>query len=130
MPVEHFYLFLDVPPTLTVIHFEQNPILERQAGLEIELKERPPEGKTMRDWIDFEGELPPESELNPNKELVARMETVDKGKVEWIADQELFSSFRFRGKLLKGYYTFKREEPGGALGIFGKSALPGEIRRA
>jgi hypothetical protein len=130
MPVEHYYLFLDFPPLLTVLHFERNPILEKQAGLEIELEEKPPERERMRDWIDFEGELPPNSELNPNKELAARMETIDKGKVEWIADQELFSSFRFRGKLLKGYFTFKREEPGGALGIFGKSALPGEIRRS
>jgi len=130
MPVENWELFMRFPSDLIVIHFEENPIFnESVAGLLLDLKSSPPGGKRVEDWMDFEGEIPPQTELNPNKSLPARFETLDRGEVQWIEGSDLFWSFRFKGKELVGYYIFKKETSDAQLGIFSRSALPGQKRR-
>ena len=66
---------------------------------------------------------------NPNAILPAFMEIIDEGEVEWIEDSPLFSSFIFKGKKLKGYWSMKQESQDMPLAVFSKSALPGEKRK-
>ena len=72
-----------------------------------------PRGKPFREWMKFEGSIPPNHPEwgNPNKKIPAYMKIVDRGKVNWIEDKALFSSFEFRGKALNGYVTLRRESP-------------------
>jgi len=63
---------------------------------------------------------------NPNERLPVYIDIKDSGTVEWIEDTELFSSFKFDGKLLKGYWVMRREDPKSDIWIFSKGKLPGE----
>jgi len=61
--------------------------------------------------MEFEGTIPA-GHLewgNPNKRIPAYMEIVDKGKVNWIEDTNVFSSFEFKGKVLKECVTLRQE---------------------
>lgn len=63
---------------------------------------------------------------NPNKILPAIVQIMDSGSVEFIEDTDLFSSFKFNGKLLKGYWVCRREDPKSEIWIFSRGKLPGE----
>jgi len=63
---------------------------------------------------------------NPNERIPAYIEIKDSGTVELIEETDLFSSFKFNGKLLKGYYIMRRESPDSPIWIFSKGKLPGE----
>lgn len=64
------------------------------------------------------------TEFNPNKAIPIYFNIFDSGKINWIEDSELFSSFRFYGKKLKDYWIMKREEPSSNLAVFRRSELP------
>jgi len=81
--------------------------------------------------MEFEGSIPPNHPEwgNPNKKIPAYMKIVDRGKVNWIEDTELFCSFEFKGKALKGYVTLRRESPDADVWVMRRAALPGEKRK-
>ena len=89
----------------------------------------PPGGESFRDWMSFEGKLPPNNPPeNPTKELEVEVEIVDKGEVQFYEENEQFISMRLKGKILKGYYILRREDPDSEMFVFSPSALPGQIR--
>jgi len=57
------------------------------------------------------------------------MKIVGKGKVNWMEDRDMFCSFEFKGKALKGYVTLRRESPKADIRVMRRAALPGERRR-
>jgi len=81
--------------------------------------------------MEFEGSIPPNHPEwgNPNKKIPAYMKIVDKGKVNWIEDGDLFGSFEFKGKILKRYVTLRRESPDVDIWVMRKAALPGQRRK-
>ena len=112
-------------------------LVEDKTGNQIETKNTMSEVFKVGDevWIDPRQNIyqaiavKGDSVGNPNKVLPAFMDIIDEGEVEWIEDQPLFTSFMFKGKKLKGYYTMKQETPESPLAVFNKSALPGEQRK-
>jgi hypothetical protein len=54
------------------------------------------------------------------------MEILDSGNMELLEDNANFSSFKFDGKILNGYYIMKRESPQSTIWVFSKSELPGK----
>jgi len=94
-----------------------------------------PDREDFRKWMGFAGEVPAKSTDkrlggvpfgNPNRELPIFYDIKDTGNVEIIEDSDLFKSFKFEGKLLKGYYVLRREDLKSDIWIFSKGMLPGE----
>ena len=54
------------------------------------------------------GKKDPKTEVNPNLKIPAFIEVIDEGKIEIIADEPLYLHVRFKGKSLKGLYSFRR----------------------
>jgi len=133
MPIEHWDLVIDRGDDfLHEWYFERNPLFQEESfGLYSTCKEKTPEGKPNKAWLEFEGEIPPDHPEwgNPNKKIPAYMQILDPGKVNWIEDTELFKSFEFSGKQLKGYFIMKREDPKSDIWVLSKSAKPGEKRK-
>jgi ATP-dependent DNA ligase len=69
-------------------------------------------------------ELAPDQAANPNKKDIAFIQTVDSGEARVLSEQPEFRKLEFRGGKLKGAWIFRREEPGGSLGTFSRSAGP------
>jgi len=71
------------------------------------------EGLVDRKWLDFEGDIPPNSKYNPSKSLTGKMSIVDKGScsvdTEVVEGAERFS-IAFHGKELKGKHVVSQEE--------------------
>lgn len=63
---------------------------------------------------------------NPNERIPAYIEIKDSGTVNWIEDTAQFSSFKFNGKSLKGYWIMKRLDPKQDIWVFSMGQLPGE----
>ena len=78
-----------------------------------------------KNWMDKTGEIPPGKFGNPNKRIPANLEILDKGKVTILSQTANFISVKFRGKKLKGFWTF-RSKPGEDLWDFKKGTLPGK----
>lgn len=109
MVVQHWDLVIDSGKEyLDEFNLELDPLIEEnlEAGIPAfrkKCKTETPKGESFRKWTEFEGSIPPNHPEwgNPNKKIPAYMKIVDKGKVNWIEDAELFSSFEFKGKILK-----------------------------
>ena len=121
---------------LDEFNLELDPLIEEnlEAGIPAfrkTCKIETPKGELFRKWMGFEGSIPPNHPEwgNPNKKIPAYMKMVDKGKVNWIEDTDLFSSFEFKGEALKGYVTLRRESPDADIWVMRKAALPGEKRK-
>lgn len=116
--------------------FYGDPLKDEQTNaIRKQINIQTPDRKDFRNWMDWQGEILPESTKeklggaamgNPNKDISAFIEIKDSGTVEWIEDTNLFSSFKFNGKLLKGYWVMRREDEKSDLWIFSKGKLPGE----
>jgi hypothetical protein len=137
MPVQHWDLLIDAGREyLDEFNLELDPLISEnlEAGIPAfrkKCKIGTPKGEPFRKWMKFEGSIPPNHPEwgNPNKKIPAYMKIVDKGKVNWIEDTELFSSFEFKGKALKGHVTLRRESPDADIWVMRKAALPGEKRK-
>ena len=55
-------------------------------------------------------EIKPGEKGNPNKKISAFVDTLDNGSIEIIASSENFMSVDFRGKHIKGFFIFKRQD--------------------
>lgn len=67
-------------------------------------------------------------DANPTKNTPAYSVLIDDGKAEVLEDSDLFKKVRFKGKNLKGIYTYIREDPKTDIWVMEKSGLPGEER--
>lgn len=76
------------------------------------------EGSVDKKWLDFEGDVPPNSKYNPSKSLTGKMSIVDKGScsvdTETVEGAERFS-IAFHGKDLKGKHVISQEEKGSSI---------------
>lgn len=66
------------------------------------------------------------ADVNPTKNTPAYMMMMDKGDCSILEDSELFKKIRFKGKKLKGLYTYAREDPKSDIWVMEKSELPKE----
>lgn len=107
-------------------------IVDDEGGSPIQTKSTFAEFKPGQEvWIDqwrniYTGPLGGMPYGNPNSDLPVYIDIKDAGEVELIEDTDLFTSFKFDGKLLKGYWIMKREDPKSSIWIFSKGKLPGE----
>lgn len=88
---------------------------------------RTPDGKRVNIFEvpkDEPLELAPDQAANPNKKDVAFIQTVDSGEARILSEEPEFKKLEFRGGKLKSAWIFRREEPGGNLGTFSRSAGP------
>jgi len=127
MPVDFFDLRIDmgVPDYLLTFTFPKDPtIAESQATVFEKWKEKTPDGRPFKNWLIFEGEIPPLHKLNPNKKLPATVKILDRGEVDVIERSQDFISFRFMGKILKGIWIARREAPDAPVWVFERGELP------
>jgi len=68
-------------------------------------------------------------DANPTKNTPAYSVLIDNGKAEVLEDSDLFKKVRFKGKKLKGLFTYIREDPKTDIWVMEKSSLPGEERK-
>jgi len=68
------------------------------------------EGRKNRKWLDFEGDVKPGHEYNPNKKIKAKFTTLAKGTVS-IEKIEKGYKLVFKSKGFSGKYSFIHEEP-------------------
>lgn len=136
MPVDHYDLILNKGEKCLdeFAGMGENP-LEHSEGVNCirhPCCNETPEGKPNKEWMNFIGKsIPPNHPEwgNPNKRIPAYMDKVDGGSVNIISDTNIFVSFMFKGKKLKGYWIAKRESPRAENWVFSKSSLPGESRK-
>jgi len=137
MPVQHWDLVIDAGRGyLDEFNLELDPLINENLETGIpafrkKCKTETPKGESFQKWMEFEGSIPPNHPEwgNPNKKIPAYMKIVDRGKVNWIENTELFCSFEFKGKALKGYVALRRESPDADIWVMRKAALPGEKRK-
>jgi DNA adenine methylase len=111
---------------LLTFEFEEDPSRESERGfaaLRFNSKIKPPAGSSVNDWFSFQGAIPAGHPENPNKEIAAYATIVDKGEFKKVADSSDFYSGKFKGKMLSGYYIFKRESPKADLWLFRRGSL-------
>jgi len=136
MPVQHWDLLIDTGKDyLEEFNLEKDPLIVENLERGIpafrkKVKTGTPKGGNFRDWMKWEGTIPPGHPEwgNPNKRIPAYMKILDQGKVNAIEESEMFISLEFKGKALKGYVTLKRESAGAAVWVMRRGALPGERR--
>jgi len=112
------------------IRLNDSPLAEEKTSAIIEETDyAPPKGKSSKEWLSFEGEIPAEEipEENPNQDIPAYIEILDSGEYEMIEETETFIHFNFKGKKLKGRFALTREDPRSEIWIFSRSAKVGEI---
>ncbi|MBA7556011.1 hypothetical protein ES705_48705 [subsurface metagenome] len=135
MSVDHWDLLLDKgEKCLDEFAGMMNNPLEKPEGVNCIRHDHcvgTPEGKPNKEWIKFEGEIPPNHPEwgNPNRRIPVYMSKLDSGSVNIASDTSDFVSFMFHGSKLKGYWIAKRESPRSENWVFSKSALPGEPRK-
>jgi len=134
MPVQHWDLLIDSGKNyLDEWNLESDPLIKENletgiAAFRKTCRNKTPKGQGFKKWMEFEGSIPPNHPEwgNPNKEIPAFMQILDRGTVNWIADTDLFSRFQFHGKALKGLVIIKREDPHSDIWILSTSSSPGE----
>lgn len=136
MPVEHFDLLLDKGERCLDEFggMMKNP-LEQPEGVNCIRQNKcvgTPEGKPNKEWMNFtDKSIPPNHPEwgNPHRRIPVFVDKIDAGSVNIIADTNIFVSFMFKGKKLKGYWIAKRESPRAENWVFSKSSLPGEPKK-
>ena len=70
------------------------------------------EGRVDAKWFDYEGELKPQTEYNPNKRLTARMSILAKGNatIETLQEKPEILAVNFKSGELKGRWILEQEE--------------------
>jgi len=138
MPVQHYDLVLDTGKAhLEEFNLEKDPLIAANLGGGIPAFKKivtvgTPIGGTVKDWMKFEGSIPPNHPEwgNPNKKIEAHMKILDRGRVNIIETSDLFISSEFQGRVLKGYVIFRRNSPGAKLWVMKRGTLPGQTKEA
>lgn len=124
MPISVWRLRIATPQGMLTFEFEKDPTRESRIGyaaLRSISSTKPPKGDSPTDWLKFEGVLPAKHPENPNKRIEAHAVIEDSFTFRKVADSEDFLSGHFAGKVLKGYFILKREEPGQKIWLFKRS---------
>ncbi len=102
MPIQHWVLNLS---TGTMFDLDGNP-LEQKKGINAVKK------TAVLENINFVGQIEAGKPGNPNKRIPMNVELLDKGKVNRIESTEQFSSMKFSGNKLKGFWILKKKDSG------------------
>ena len=70
------------------------------------------------------GEKAPNTPANPNKEIPAFIELLDKGNYDLLSESDILMLVKFEGDLLKGTYSFRRSDPAADIWVIAKSEAP------
>ncbi len=110
VPVEKWYLNYSSGISYVL---DANPIVQK-TGIN---------GIPKTGWdMNFIGDIPPGKEGNPNKEIPAHVEILDKGKMQSIESTADFGSMKFFGTKLKGFWITKKTD--GSWLFFRSQAAP------
>lgn len=132
MPVQYWDLLIDSGKAhLDGFRLESDPLIKEKLERGIPAVYRkitggPPKGGGFKDWMTFEGEIPPGHPENPNKRIPAHKKIIDRGTANWIEESDMFHQFRFDGKGLSGLVVIKRESPGANIWVMKRGKRPGE----
>ena len=74
--------------------------------------------------LTLEGDIPPQSPLNPSKDTPSAITVLDKGEAIILEDTQDFLRIDFKGKKFKGVYVFQRETPGQNIFLIQAAKLP------
>ncbi len=118
LPVEHWDLRLSLGREFTL---DKNPLFDPEDINAVYRKKFDIAGEMK---VHDNLEIPPGEEGNPNKKIPAHVDTLDSGAMEIIAHTENFMSADFRGKHLKGFFTFKKTDPSSDQWVMTKGKLP------
>lgn len=95
------------------------------------LRNRPPDGKSPKDWLDFPDDkpIPAAHPVNPNKKLPMFAERVDKGKLQILSERDIVITLQAKGKEMKGPFILRRSTPKDDIWTMNVDRVPGEKRR-
>lgn len=120
IPKREWYLRLDDGEDgVRTFFIEQDPISYSSVAAE-------DQGRVNRKWLDFEGDIPPNTKYNPNKKLKAKMKILDKGTVsieKEKKDSKEVLVLTFKGKVMKGKWALIQEEKGAKTYVFQKGKV-------
>ncbi len=134
MPVQHWELVVDSGKNyLDEFRLESDPLIKEKLergipAIHRKITGKTPKGEGFREWMKFEGEIPPNHPEwgNPNKKIPAYKKIIDKGLANWIEESEMFHSFEFNGKGLSGAVVIIRESPDVNIWVMKRGKKPGE----
>jgi len=134
MPVQYWDLLIDSGKGyLDEFRLESDPLIKEKLERGIPAVHRKvtkgtPKGGTVKDWMSFEGEIPPGHPEwgNPNKKIAAHKKIIDRGTANWIEETDMFSHFNFDSKGLSGMVVIKRESPAANIWVMKVGKKPGE----
>jgi len=85
------------------------------------------EGNVDTKWFTYEGDIKPQTEYNPTKELTAKISIVDSGSVEIVEEKDkdgkTILNLKFDGKKLHGNHSLSQEEKGTSMYTFTKGIV-------
>ncbi|KKL53357.1 hypothetical protein LCGC14_2276260, partial [marine sediment metagenome] len=118
LPVEHWDIIFKGGYGYTL---DKNPILDPEDINGVYFK-KPEFSEDPFKIVDIT--IPPGKPGNPNKEIDANVERLETGTVEIIEHTENFLSVEFKGKQLKGFFTFRKTGPSGNKWVMAKGKQP------
>lgn len=77
-----------------------------------------------KDRISLEGDIAPQSPLNPSKDTPSTITILDAGEARILEDTRDFLRIEFSGRKFKGVYVFQRESTDSRIFIISKARLP------
>jgi len=127
MPRFNWYLLLDDRGKGSVRTFfiDGYPLKEKIMGAY-------EEERAHRKWLTYQGKTEPSTRFNPNIELVGDYTIIDKAKVRYEStyeDKTEVITMSFRGKVLKGKWELRQEEPETDVYTFQKLSEVSELAR-
>jgi len=129
MPVEQYSTRIDRGKEwLDTFKLKESPLFEEAVAAKKVKTTIGPPNAPVKAWMTFKGKLPPAHGENPNKKIEANVDIEDSGSLNILEDNPNFMSAEFKGKHLKGLYTFKRETPKADIWVFQRLAGPGGER--
>lgn len=85
------------------------------------------EGNVDTKWFTYEGDIKPQTEYNPTKELTAKISIIDSGSVEIVEEKDkngkIILNLKFDGKKLQGNYNLTQEEKEVSMYTFAKGIV-------
>ncbi|MEM2047964.1 MAG: hypothetical protein QXZ06_08780, partial [Candidatus Jordarchaeales archaeon] len=107
LPVLTWYLRLKEDGRINSFHLWENPLYTYPVAC---FKE----GRVKRKWFDYEGDLQPNTEYNPNKRLTARMRVLTRGRVLVTRKHDGIERIflRFKSGDMAGEWVLEQEDKG------------------
>ncbi len=134
MPVQHWSLLIDRGGDyLDEFRLETDPMIKENLNQGIpavhrKIKGRTPNGGNFREWMKFEGIIPPEHPEwgNPNKKIVSHKKIINRGQAKVVEESDVFFLIDFDNGGLSGNVALVRSDPGVNVWVMKRARKPGE----